>query len=102
MKIITYGHRYELENFEVKDNPGQELQFIEKEKTSDGTFETVNDGTTNEEVILMLIDRIGCLDNKFPCAENKAALGHLQGALAFLEKRTRDRQARKVEGTPNL
>lgn len=57
MKIIRTHHKYELENFEDKTKPGQVLQFIEKEPATQGGTEliTVSDGTTNEEVLLMLI-----------------------------------------------
>jgi hypothetical protein len=36
---------------------------------------------------------------KFRCRENAVALTHLGGALMWLQKRTRDRLARGVEGT---
>lgn len=66
MKTVTEGHKYELESFE--GGPSQTIQFIEKVKSDEeGTFQTVNDGTTNEEVLAMLIDRVGSLQAKFPC-----------------------------------
>ena len=60
---------------------------------------TVNDGTTNEEVIRVLVDRINYLQSKFGCRENAIAITHLETALLWLEKRTADRKARNVEGT---
>lgn len=36
---------------------------------------------------------------KFACRENAIALTHLETALMWLEKRTRDREERDVEGT---
>lgn len=60
-------------------------------------------GTTNEEVIQVLIDRITSLnemhDGKYACAENRWAVKYLEMALLELEQRTRARQARGVEGT---
>lgn len=41
------------------------------------------------------------LDSKFPCEDNKNAIAHLFSALACLEQRTLDREARGVEGTAN-
>ncbi|KKM95815.1 hypothetical protein LCGC14_1184370 [marine sediment metagenome] len=38
-------------------------------------------------------------DGKFECAENSFAIGHLRDALDELNERTKDRQARGVEGT---
>lgn len=108
MKTITPGHKYELENFEAKDQPGQVLQFIEKKLAPPDALTgipaqpdhlvTVNDGTTNEEVLAMIIDRMNSLQAKFPCRENAIAITHIETALLWLEKRTADRKARGVEG----
>lgn len=107
MKILTPGHKYELdhfENFGLAGVPVQTLQFIEKRPVQPprigvpGEMETVNDGTTNEEVLRVLIDRLQFLNGKFPCRENAIVLTHLETALLWLEKRTNDRKARGVEG----
>lgn len=100
MKVLTPGHKYELENFDAKSKPGQVIQFIEKVPTSGepGTLLTLNDGTTNEEVLKMLIDRMNSLQAKFPCRENAIATTHFETGLLWLEKRTADRLARGVEG----
>ena len=100
MKTLTLGHKYELENFESKETPGQIIQFIEKTPVSEGSSElkTVNDGTTNEELLRVLIDRMNCMQAKFPCRENAIATTHFETGLLWLEKRTADRKARGVEG----
>ena len=100
MKVIREGHRYELENFENKEATGQVLQFIEKTPVAAGSGElkTVSDGTTNEEVLAVLIDRMNSLQAKFPCRENAIATTHIETALLWLEKRTASRKARGVEG----
>lgn len=115
-KVLTPGHRYELENFEDKDASGQVIQFIEKKTVTqmrlDGQMPpdnllggdmldelvTINDGTTNEEVIKALIDRLLYLDSKFPCIENTQTIINLKQALFWQNERTRGRQARGVEG----
>lgn len=101
MKVLSKDHLYELENFDKPETPGQRLQFIEKEPVTPGATElrTVNDGTTNEDVIRVLVDRLNGLQSKFPCRENAIATTHLETALLWLEKRTRDRKARGVEGS---
>jgi len=38
-------------------------------------------------------------DGKFRCRENEIALTHIETAMLWLDKRTRDREARGVEGT---
>lgn len=100
MKVIIEGHRYALENFEQKDQEGQRIQFIQKTPVTEGSSElkTVNDGTTNEEVLAVLIDRMQYLNGKFPCRDNSIAITHLEDALLRLNKRTADRLARGVEG----
>lgn len=102
MKVLTRGHRYELANFENKEAQGQILQFIEKAPVVNPEFPgqtvTINDGTTNEECLKMLIDRVQTLQNNFGCKENACCITHLEEALMWLEKRTRDRESRKVEG----
>ena len=55
---------------------------------------TLNDGTTNEEVLEMLIDRMNYLQGKFPCRENAIVITKLQESLMWLEKRTADRKKR--------
>jgi hypothetical protein len=103
MKILIPGHKYELENHDQPLNvPNQTLQFIEKKPAGggfpEGSLITVNEGTTNEEVLRVLIDRMNSMQAKFPCRENAIVNTHLETALLWLEKRTADRKARGVEG----
>jgi len=111
MKVITIGHKYKLDHFESYGLPGlpvQTLQFIEKVPVKSdnaaapnaGPTElvTVNDGTTNEEVLRVLIDRMQYLNGKFPCRENSIVITKLEESLMWLNKRTADRKARNVEG----
>lgn len=99
MKAITEGHDYELADHE--GTGAQRLVFIQKEPVSEGSTEmhTVRNGTTNEEVLRMLIDRLQFLQKKAPCRENAIVITKLEESLMWLEKRTADRQARGVEGT---
>jgi hypothetical protein len=101
MKVLVEGHLYELSNFENKDAKGQELQFIHKEpikKEFSTELETISDGTTNEELLDVLINRMNYLQSKFPCRENALAITKLEEALLWLNKRTQDRVKRNVEG----
>lgn len=99
MKIFTEGHRYIAENFENTEE-GQLIQFIQKEPVSEGSTElkTIIDGTTNEELLEVLINRMQYLQGKFPCRENEIAITKLEESLMWLNKRTSDRQKRNVEG----
>ena len=96
--IVEYkGHRYKLESFNSKEHV-QVIQFIQKELKEDGSFELITDGTTNEEILRMLIDRMKSLQEKFPCRENAIVITKLEESLMWLNKRTADRTVRGVEG----
>jgi hypothetical protein len=102
MKVLTTGHKYELDNFEANlYELNQRLQFIQKEPEAEGStaLKTVVDGTTNEEVLAVLVDRLQYLQAKFPCRENAIVITKLEECLMWLNKRTEDRKARNVEGT---
>jgi hypothetical protein len=102
-RVVADGHLYELDNFENPiDVPKQTLQFIEKKPAGDGfpnsSMITVAEGTTNEEVLSVLIHRIQTLNFKFPCRENSIVVTKLQEALMWLNFRTQNRISRGVEG----
>ena len=102
MKVIVPGHSYELSNFEpTPEYRNQALSFIEKSLDERGQFVTVVNGTTNEEVLKVLIDRIRFLNAKGPCRQNSIVLTKLEEALMWLNNRTEERVARGVENTPN-
>ncbi len=100
MKTLVTGHRYELANFEKPEKDGQIIQFIHKEPDANNTTKliTLSDGTTNEEVLAVLIDRLNHLYAKFPSRETAVPITHIETALMWLEKRTKDRIKRGVEG----
>lgn len=101
MKVHVPGHLYELEQFELGES--QLVQFINKVPSKEpGELITVDNGTTNEEVLEMLIDRMQYLISKVPSRESALALTKLEEALLWLNKRTANRKARGVEGTSNL
>lgn len=98
MKVIVPGHQYDLKNFE-NESTDQTIQFIHKEPTeTPGELKTIADGTTNEEVLEMLIDRMQFLQSKFACRENAIVITKLEESLMWLNKRTEDRKKRNVEG----
>jgi hypothetical protein len=99
MQELVEGHRYVASNFEESRN-GQTIQFIQKEPKEEGSVElmTVSDGTTNEEVLEVLIARMNYLQSKFPCRENALVITKLEESLMWLNKRTADRVKRNVEG----
>lgn len=99
MQTLITGHSYKLENFENRSET-QVLNFIRKEPNTEFPHDltTVQDGTANEEVLRVLIDRMHFLQSKFPCRENAIVITKLEESLMWLEKRTADRKNRNVEG----
>lgn len=57
-------------------------------------------GLSGEALMAVLIDRLRSFQaGPYKCRENACALTHLEEALMWLQKRTRQRLARGVEGT---
>lgn len=57
-------------------------------------------GLTNEALLAIVEDRLlGFQSGEFACRDNDVALYHVQAAMMWLQKRTRERMARGVEGT---
>ena len=61
--------------------------------------EAGSNGISDEALLAVNIDRLrGFQAGPFSCRENAVALTHMETALLWLQKRTRDRMARGVEG----
>lgn len=57
-------------------------------------------GVSNESLLAIVEDRLlGFQSGQYACRENAVALTKLQECMMWLQKRTRDRMARGVEGT---
>jgi hypothetical protein len=57
-------------------------------------------GISNEALLAIVEDRLlGFQSGQYACRENAVALTKIQEAMMWLQKRTRDRMARGVEGT---
>jgi len=105
----------------VLDEPGQGganhvyqiyLDESQRNDPKDGTVHlTVNfqngpiqeagvNGISGEALLAVVIDRLRSFQaGQYSCRENACALTHLETSLMWLQKRTRDRMARGVEGT---
>jgi len=60
-------------------------------------------GVMNEDLIVMVIDRLQSFqESPYKCRENAIAITKLEEALLWLRKRTMDREARNVEGTHKI
>jgi len=57
-------------------------------------------GAFVEDIIAAALNRLQFYQtSKFACHENAMAIAALEGALGYLDHRTREREAREVEGT---
>jgi hypothetical protein len=66
----------------------------------DGCTRVPPNGTFVEDVIEAAVDRLRYYqESRFACDENAKAIAHLTSALAILDARTKNREARAVEGT---
>ena len=101
------NHRYVVEGMNFGSNPGYHVQ----ERSNDQHQEIILfqngpiaeagvNGLTHEVLLAILIDRLqGFQRGKYACRENAIALTKLEEVQMWLQKRTRDRMARGVEGT---
>lgn len=90
------SHLYNVTGF----NPGSPLMI----GFQDGPIKDAGvNGVTQEVLLAIVIDRLrGFQSGQFRCRENAVALTKCEEALMWLQKRTRDRLARGVEGTNQL
>ena len=80
MEIVKPGIEYRLHNFK-SETEYQTVRFTEKTATG------FNPGTTNEEVVSMLIDRLYALQNKNFSVENQCCIILLKQVRELLKKR---------------
>lgn len=115
MRLIT-DHKVNPANDKIElavlDEPGQGGACHEYRATlPDGTETQISfqngpinevgvNGLTHEVLIAIVADRMRDFQRGlYACRENAIALTKLDEALLWLDKRTRDREARAVEGT---
>ena len=102
-------HRYEITGFDTIGNKSStDSEGLQNRHTrlvmmfQNGPIGEGNppNGIHQEDLLAICIHRLRCFqDGPFKCRENAIALTHLEDALMWLQKRTRDRMARGVEGT---
>lgn len=95
--ITFYDKRYGYERSPIAEKHGRNCII----SFQNGPINEVGiNGISNEALLAIVEDRlIGFQSGEFACHENAIALTKLQEAMMWLQKRTRDRMARGVEGT---
>jgi hypothetical protein len=93
-------HKYEISGYEPNVTPfGSAVHYVIGFQKGP-VFEAGLNGLTQEALLAIVIDRLrGFQSGQFSCRENAIALTHCEDALMWLQKRTRNRLARGVEGT---
>jgi hypothetical protein len=102
------SHRYEITGFDTENNPSRadhkgycaiysrELVLFQNGPIKENGV----NGITNEALLAIVIDRLrGFQAGPFSCRDNAIALTHCDEALMWLQRRTRERIKRGVEGT---
>ena len=96
-------HRYEVSGYEPVSNSSMQG---DDRSTCTILFQNgpINElgvnGITHEVLLAILAARLRSFQaGQYACRENAVALTHIETAQMWLQKRTRDRMARGVEGT---
>ena len=85
MQTLIPGHKYLLSN--IKSDDGDKDINILKFYDVQGENRDEIVGTSNQEVLRALIDRVSYLDNELPHSFNKEIIFHLRKALILHEAR---------------
>jgi hypothetical protein len=97
MEIVDPGHRYRLQN---NKSPGFKttLIFYKDTKINKGGYA----GTTNQEVLRALIDRVKFLDAQVSHPANAEIIIHLRKALVLHEQRHLDRLVQRGDAVEDI
>lgn len=98
------NHRYTISGFNAGTNPSSALSDGAARAAmlfQNGAIPEVGvNGVTHEALLAIVIDRLRSFQAaEFACRENAIALTHFEEGLMWLQRRTRARIARGVEGT---
>ncbi|MFM2360766.1 MAG: hypothetical protein RLY16_2759 [Bacteroidota bacterium] len=87
MRANIPGHNYTLANAENKHIEGQALQFVHHEPVNyeTGEYRLFADGTTEQEVLICLIDRLIFLNKNRQAQNLDSIIFKLQDCLLQLE-----------------
>lgn len=94
MRVIDAGHAYELRHL---DGDGASvLSFVKREGPGYPRNVGAHEGTTLQEVLRALIDRVQYLDGQIKDARNEEVIEHLRRAILSLEIRAAERHGRSL------
>lgn len=96
MRVIDPGHQYFLSQLDQPETTYAEqiLTFVKREGEGYPGNGSSYPGTTTQEVLRALIDRIKYVDKQIHDERNDQILYHLRGAIFELEMRAAERHGR--------
>jgi hypothetical protein len=98
-----YGYKFGApHHFRIVDRNSQKL-LSEVHFQEGPIMEAGINGIMNEDLIAIIIRRLNCFQKtQYACRENDMAIQKLEEAMMWINKRTQERRARKVEGTSKV
>lgn len=96
MKVIDPGHHYHLIALDGSPGGFETLQFVKREGKDYPGNEGSMPGTTTQEVLRALIDRMEYVNDQIPCPENFNVLRKLRESIYQLELRAAKRHGRTL------
>lgn len=98
MKVLDPGHDYLLASLDGEAE--QALTFVKRQGPGYPGNQGAHPGTTLQEVLRVLADRVQYVDRQVPAPENAAVLRHLREALVLLEQRAARRHGLELGAQP--
>ncbi len=94
-------HEYQIRKFVKNEDDATADVELANIRFQNGPIQEAGvNGISGEALLAIVEDRlIGFQSGPFACRENAVALTKIQEAMMWLQKRTRDRMSRGVEGT---
>ena len=96
MKVLDSGHRYSLASLD--GDFSQVLQFVKRNDPPEKYPGNANayPGTTCQEVLRALLERVRYLRGQIPCVEDDLIISSLQNALFLFELRANRAKGRSI------
>jgi len=95
MIVLDWGHHYEIEQLDNPDESKQKIVFVKRYCGFDN-----HPGTTNQELLRVLISRVQFLENQLSWIGNEQIIHHLRMALVLHEARALIRKVEKHQLNP--
>jgi len=96
MKVLDPGHAYQLQYLDGPQDKGWDtLVFVKREGENYPGNVGHHAGTTMQEVLRALIDRVQYVNGQVPDPTNEQVLQHLRSAIWYLELRAARRHGRQ-------